>query len=312
MVKVTVPINLDLVPSEVKVLLAQREEARAHKDFTESDHFRDEIEKLGYIVNDKPGGYDLLKIGDGDVKPANSYLVLFGSGEIAPSSVDIYRQLFLSLNKRDLNIALITTPAGFQPNVKAVYQEIKNFLLASLPDFNLTINLVFANRYEQANDSQVVSQLDSADIIFTGPGSPTYAVKHLDNTLLINKIIERVKSGASLILASAATIAFSRYALPVYEIYKVGEELYWQPGLNVYHALWQDLTVIPHFNNTEGGANLDTSYCFIGKHRATQLLALLPPHTPVLGLDEHTALVVDLNSGEQQVRGKGGTHQVEW
>lgn len=311
MVKTVSDVDLSRIPPLVAQLLRDREKARVAQDFTCSDLLRDQIKSLGYLVNDRPDGYELLKLGDTDTKPAKSFLILFGSGETAPSSVDIYRQTFLQLNKRDLRIVLITTPAGFQPNVAHVYQEIKDFLLTSLPDFNLTINIVFANTRENANNEELITPLDSADIIFTGPGSPTYAAQHLSNSLLIKKIIEQVKSGASLILASAATIAFSRYALPVYEIYKVGEDLHWQPGLNVYHALWQDLTVIPHFNNTEGGANLDTSYCFVGKHRATQLLAQLPPHTPVLGLDEHTALIVDLNSSEQQVRGKGSLHKVQ-
>lgn len=311
MVQTVSDVDITNISPQVTRLLHDRESARAAQDFTRSDLLRDQIKTLGYLVNDRPGGYELLKLGDTETKPAKSFLLLFGSGETAPSSVDIYRQTFLQLNKRDLRIILITTPAGFQPNVEHVYQEVKDFLLTSLPDFNLTIDILFANNLADANNFHLVSQLDSADIIFTGPGSPTYAAKHLNNSLLIKKIVERVKSGASLILASAATIAFSHHTLPVYEIYKVGEELHWQPGLNIYHALWQDLTVIPHFNNTEGGANLDTSYCFMGEHRATQLLAQLPPHTPVLGLDEHTALIIDLNSGEQQVRGKGSLHKVQ-
>jgi peptidase E len=310
MVKVTVPVNPTSIPESVSILLSQREDARKEKNYAESDRLRDEIQKLGYLVNDKPEGYELLKIGDSDVKPANSYLVLFGSGEIAPSSVDIYRQLFLSLKKRDLSIALLTTPAGFQPNVEVVYQEIKDFLLASLPDFNLTINIVFANRAEQANDPSIVSQLDSADIIFTGPGSPTYAVKQLKDTLLIKKIIERVKNGATLILASAATITFSTHALPVYEIYKVGEDLYWLDGLDVFCELWRPTTIIPHFNNYEGGSTLDTTYCYIGKDRATKLLAKLQSTDSVIGIDEHTALIIDLNTAIEQVKGKGSIYRI--
>lgn len=310
MIHVTSAVDLSTVAGDVQKLLSLREAARKVKNYSESDRLRDEIKKFGYLINDKPEGYELQKIGDSDVKPTNSYLVLFGSGEIAPSSVDIYRQLFLSLKKRDLSIALITTPAGFQPNVEAVYQEIKDFLLASLPDFNLTINIVFANRAEQANDPSIVSQLDTADIIFTGPGSPTYAVKHLKDTLLIKKIIERVKSGASLILASAATITFSTHALPVYEIYKVGEDLHWIDGIDLYRKLWHPTTIIPHFNNYEGGSNLDTTYCYIGKSRATQLLSTLPSTDSVIGIDEHTALIINLTTGEKSVRGKGMVHEV--
>ncbi len=308
MVKVTTPVSLNDIPKAVQKLIAEREEARGRKDFAQSDILRQEIASLGYLVNDKPGGYELFKQGDEEKKAEKSYLVLFGSGENAPSAVDIYRQVFLTLGKRDLRMALVTTPAGFQPNVAAVYGEIKDFLLATLPDFNLTIDIVFANTHEDANRPEIVQQVEGVDIIFTGPGSPTYAAKHLKNTLLINKITERVKNGVTLILASAATISFSRHVLPVYEIYKVGEDLHWEEGLDVYDSIWQRATIIPHFNNTEGGEGLDTSHCFVGRKRFTHLKSMLPENEWMLGIDEHTAYIVDLDTQKGETRGKGTIH----
>lgn len=70
------------------------------------------------------------------------------------------------------------------------------------------------------------------------------------------------------------------------------------------------MTIIPHFNNTEGGADLDTSHCYIGKDRATKLLSILPKKTPIMGIDEHTAVIIDLSTREQSIRGKGTTHKV--
>ena len=308
--------NHDDLPAMVKSLLVKREKARGLGNFADSDHLRDEIKKLGYLVNDLPtqtgnsGSLEVLKIGDESIKPAKNFLLLFGSGEIASSSVDIYRQTFLQLNKRHLKISLVTTPAGFQPNVDHVYGEIKDFFVSSLPDFNLVINIIPANNKDDANNLKIINDLDNSDIIFMGPGSPTYAVKHLRGTLLLEKIIDHVKKGSTLILSSAATLACSTHCLPVYEIFKVGEDLYWQEGLNLYKEIWQEISIIPHFNNTEGGADLDTSYCYLGRNRATKLLAMLPPSTSVLGIDEHTALVIDLKEGTNSIRGKGTTHKV--
>ena len=310
MVKVTTQVSVNEAPEEVQKLLREREKARGDKNFAHSDILRQQIASLGYLVNDKDSGYQLLKIGDSGKKSKVAYLVLFGSGEVAPSSVDIYRQLLLTLGKRDLNISLITTPAGFQPNVAHVYQEIKDYLLSSLPDFNLTINVVFANTREDANNPDIVSQIDNADIIFTGPGSPTYAVKNLKGTVLCDRIVKKVKDGASLILASAATIAFSHFALPVYEIYKVGEDLHWLEGLDFYDSVWQRSTIIPHFNNTEGGAHLDTSHCFVGKKRFEILKSQLPANEWVLGLDEHTAYIIDLTTQKATIKGKGSARTI--
>jgi len=81
-------------------------------------------------------------------------------------------------------------------------------------------------------------------------------------------------------------------------------------GLKNNGSIWEEMTVIPHFNNREGGADLDTSYCYIGTKRATKLLSMLPESTPIIGLDEHTCLIVDLATGSQIVRGKGQIHKI--
>lgn len=303
--------DLKNLPPQIRLLIVKREEARKLKNFILSDQLRDEIKLHGYLVNDKPYGTKILKIGDEDIKPVKNFLLLFGSGEIAPSSVDIYRQAFLQFGKRNLKISLITTPAGFQPNADQVYGEIKDLLLTSLPDFNLNIEIIPANKQTEANNPLIVSQLDGSDVIFMGPGSPTYAVKHLRDTLLLTNIINQVKNGSTLVLASAATIACSKHCLPVYEIFKVGDDLHWQEGLDLYGKIWQENTIIPHFNNAEGGANLDTSFCYMGQERAGRLLPMLPLATPVLGLDEHTVLIIDLQTLEQIVRGKGNIHSVK-
>ncbi len=312
MVKVLSPVATTDIPSSVQDIISARAQAKSKKDFASADQLRLDAEQLGYVINDKDGGIqEILKVGDSGKPPLKHYLILFGSGEIAPSSVDIYRSTFLALAKRDLTISLLTTPAGFQPNVHAVYTEIRDFLLAALPDFNLTIHLVPINTRAEADNEQYLSLIRRSDVIFLGPGSPTYAVKVLENTLALNTIKEQVKKRSTLILASAATIAFSRHALPVYEIYKVGEDLHWKAGLDLYHELWQAVTVIPHFNNREGGVGLDTSYCYVGQNRATKLLAKLSPSEKVIGIDEHTALVVDLDTKEIVTKGKGSIHALQ-
>ncbi|GAB4027809.1 MAG: hypothetical protein Fur0011_6650 [Candidatus Microgenomates bacterium] len=312
MVKVLTPVAPTDIPDKISAILSARTQAKSNRDFARADLLRRDAEQLGYVINDKAGGVqEVLKIGDRDNKPQKNFLILFGSGEIAPTSVDIYRSTFLQLGKRDLTISLITTPAGFQPNVVAVYEEIRDFLLASLPDFNLNIKLVPINTRADADNPQYLEQLKTSDVLFLGPGSPTYGIKQLKDTKVEQTILEQVKKGSTLILASAATITFSKYALPVYEIYKVGEELHWERGLNLYRDIWQEVSIIPHFNNREGGVGLDTSYCYIGKERAEKLILMLPKDTQVMGIDEHTALLVDLDLDETQVRGKGDVHVVQ-
>jgi len=64
--------------------------------------------------------------------------------------------------------------------------------------------------------------------------------------------------------------------------------------------------LVPHWDNAEGGAELDTSRCFMGRERFAQLLTMLPGDLTVVGIDEHTGLVIDLAAGLAQVLGRGG------
>ncbi|MFA7244417.1 MAG: cysteine--tRNA ligase [Patescibacteria group bacterium] len=49
------------IPEEVKNLVREREKARAEKDWAKSDDLRDEIDKLGYKVEDTAGGSKVTK-----------------------------------------------------------------------------------------------------------------------------------------------------------------------------------------------------------------------------------------------------------
>jgi hypothetical protein len=61
--------------------------------------------------------------------------------------------------------------------------------------------------------------------------------------------------------------------------------------------------VIPHWDNREGGTH-DTRYCWIGGRRLAQLEPAVAGGF-ILGIDEHTAFVVDLAAGRVSVVGRG-------
>jgi hypothetical protein len=65
------------------------------------------------------------------------------------------------------------------------------------------------------------------------------------------------------------------------------------------------VTFIPHWNNKDGGDELDTSRCFMGISRFKQLLAMLPKNQTVIGIDEHTALSIDCSAVTCRVLGQG-------
>jgi hypothetical protein len=116
----------------------------------------------------------------------------------------------------------------------------------------------------------------------------------------------RHRLGASVVAASAGSLAIGALTIPVYEVFKVGEEIHWKPGLDLFGPFGLSLVFVPHWNNTDGGAHLDTSRCFMGRSRFDEMLEMLPTETVVVGIEEHTGLIVDLAGRSCQVRGRGG------
>jgi len=64
------------------------------------------------------------------------------------------------------------------------------------------------------------------------------------------------------------------------------------------------VAVIPHYDNAEGGHH-DTRFCYLGERRLAALEAELPDDTHVLGIDEHTGVVLDLDADLATVVGNG-------
>jgi cysteinyl-tRNA synthetase len=50
----------DSAPPEAEQLLAERQEARAAKDFTRADEIRDELAAMGWVVRDTADGATLV------------------------------------------------------------------------------------------------------------------------------------------------------------------------------------------------------------------------------------------------------------
>jgi cyanophycinase-like exopeptidase len=234
-------------------------------------------------------------------------IALFGSGETAPSGRKAFEWLLRKLPLA-ARIAILETPAGFEPNSERVAGKIAEFLLQRLQNFDPQPELIAARQRGaplSPDAPAVVAPLAAADLIFLGPGSPTYTVRQLRDSLAWALLQAAHRQGAALGLASAAAIAMSAYALPVYEIYKVGADLHWQPGLNLLAPFGLNLVIVPHWDNRDGGDELDTSRCFMGRARFAALIELLPPDVTLLGIAENTSLVLDLAAGYGEVVGAG-------
>lgn len=239
--------------------------------------------------------------------PTPGPIILFGSGETSPSGRKVFERVLKGLPPSP-QVALLETPAGFELNSAQVIERVADFIRHRLQNFSPQVQVIPARQRGtpfSPDRADLLQPLLHADLIFMGPGSPTYAVRQLHASLAWQMLLARHRLGAALVLASAATIAFSVYALPVYEIYKVGEELHWKPGLDFFGLYGLPLVFIPHWNNTDGGPELDTSRCFMGQPRFARLMEMLPPTLTVIGIDEKTALVMEPGTGQCHVGGMG-------
>ena len=234
-------------------------------------------------------------------------IVLFGSGETSPNGRTVHERMFREL-KSPVRVAVLETPAGFQCNSALVAGKIGEFLQDKLRNYRPDVSIISARRKGSRfspDDPDLLAPMLAANYIFLGPGSPTYAVRHLEDTLAYRYLVRRHLQGAMLALASAAAFAISSEVVPVYEIFKVGADPRWVRGLDFLGMYGLDVACVPHWNNAEGGDEVDTTHGFIGLERFMQLRALLPESTHILGIDEHTAVVLDFAAGVGRVMGRG-------
>ncbi|MEV4077158.1 hypothetical protein [Nonomuraea fuscirosea] len=215
-------------------------------------------------------------------------LVLMGSGETSPTMVEIHRAAARTL-RAGARAVLLDTPYAFQENSADISARACQYFARSV-----------------GLDVEVAPAITGADWVFSGPGSPTYALDRWAGSGVAGDLRARVRAREGVtVLASAAACTAGLATVPVYEIYKVGAEPHWREGIDLLEPLGLQAVLIPHYDNAEGGTH-DTRYCYLGERRLSRMERELPPGTAVLGLDEHTALVIDLESESVRIAGRGG------
>ena len=230
-------------------------------------------------------------------------LAVMGSGETAPTMVTTHRMLASKL-KKPARAVLLDTPYGFQENAPELATKAVEYFQTSI---NLELEVAGLTEIIGADALAVergLQKVADADYVFAGPGSPTYALRQWAGTPLAGLLNKKLRDGGIVTFASAAALTLGRFTLPVYEIYKVGEDPRWLDGLNILGEIGVNVALIPHYNNAEGGHH-DTRFCYMGERRLSMLERELPADVYVLGVDEHTGMVIDLDAETVTVVGKG-------
>ena len=231
-------------------------------------------------------------------------LCVMGSGETAPTMVSVHAELLARLGPAPVPAVLLDTPFGFQENADDICERAKTYFkhnvgspidVASFRDRTTATPL----EYET-----MLARVSAARYVFAGPGSPSYALRQWRESAVPGLLSDKLREGACITFASAAACGLGMFSLPVYEIYKVGEPPHWLEGFDLLSSVGLRVALIPHYNNAEGGTH-DTRFCYMGERRLRILEDLLPEDVDVLGVDEHTACIFDLDAGTVSVRGRG-------
>ena len=105
-------------------------------------------------------------------------ILLLGSGETSPSGRKAFDAVLRHLPLSP-KVALLETPAGYELNSAQVVGRIADFITLRLQEYHSQTTIVKARKRGTSfspEKPEVVSPRLTADMIFMGPGSPSYAV----------------------------------------------------------------------------------------------------------------------------------------
>jgi hypothetical protein len=230
-------------------------------------------------------------------------LTIMGSGETTPTMARVHRGVLERLGRRPVAAVVLDTPYGFQENAQDISERTLDYFRDSVGN-PFTIATFLSAEVDPLVRATTLARIREAHLAFAGPGSPSYALRQWAGTDIPRLLAEKLAHGGAVTMASAAALTLGRFTIPVYEIYKVGEAPRWLPGLDLLTPLGLPVAVVPHYDNAEGG-NHDTRFCYMGERRLAVLEAELPDDVFILGVDGHTALVLDLDAGTATVLGLG-------
>ncbi|MEO5918612.1 MAG: hypothetical protein ABIQ17_03525 [Candidatus Limnocylindrales bacterium] len=234
-------------------------------------------------------------------------LAIMGSGETAPTMARVHRALFdrLGLDGEPVPATIVDTPYGFQENAGTLSDRTVEFFATSVGR-PVSVASYLGRGADDVTLATAVGRIREARFVMAGPGSPSYALRQWMGGPIPEALASKLSGGGVLTMASAAALTLGIVTIPVYEIYKVGEDPRWLEGLDLLSpATGLRAAVVPHYDNAEGG-NHDTRFCYIGDRRLRVLEESLPAGAFILGVDSHTALIFDLERGLASVAGLGG------
>src|SRR5215212_126333 len=131
-------------------------------------------------------------------------LVLIGSGELAAQMTRGHRMIARRLlgngpgRAADLRAAIIDTPYGFQENAEALSDTLLDYfgrrigMSATIASFRVADDGILARATAEA-------RMREAEFVFSGPGSPSYALRHWTGTPVPDILVDKLTTGGAIV-----------------------------------------------------------------------------------------------------------------
>jgi cyanophycinase-like exopeptidase len=200
---------------------------------------------------------------------------------------------------------LLDSSYGFQENADTITEKAFAYFQENV---GRTVTPVrWRSRLDGPRLDEVLTAIRTARAVYAGPGSPSYAMRVWGESGFAEAVAKVIGAGGTGTFSSAAAIALGAVAMPTHEIYRGGADPHWLPGTDLLGLLTGiSAAVIPHYDLAPKNGSHDTRCCYIGERRMRELELQLPPDTHLIGIDEHTALILQLGAGTARVVGRGG------
>ncbi|MGH2718432.1 MAG: hypothetical protein ACRDJU_07625, partial [Actinomycetota bacterium] len=155
-------------------------------------------------------------------EPAARLLTIMGSGETAPTMAKVHRRLLERLGPPPVAAVLLDTPFGFQENADDIVARAKAYFAESVGTPIGLATLRAAANASAVEQAEFIAAVKAARYVFSGPGSPSYALRQWRGGPLRELLADKLRRGGAVTFSSAAALALGVATIPVYEIYKAG------------------------------------------------------------------------------------------
>lgn len=204
-------------------------------------------------------------------------LLLAGSGEFTDSMNQIDEDIIGVIDNP--RVMIIPAAAGKESDYhKWIDDGISHFEKIGIDSFGVDI-VSRKDFFESSN----INLIDQCNVIYFSGGDPEYLFSCLENTLFLEKIIQRVNNDKGFILAGSSAGAMIMGEFLPNNIFKSIFKKKREDGLEISRLSGiVNFSVIPHFNKFSKLINL--------KYLNKQFFNSFPKDSLIIGIDEDTVI----------------------